>query len=238
MGMRLATLIPLVLQASIVLNVIGIGLNAGAQDATSLLRRPPQLLRSLCAMHVVMLACAVALAVNFDPHRAVKIALVALAVSPIPPLLPKKTLKAGGEASYAIGLLVVVALLAIVFVPVAVELLGRAVGTPTHMSPSAVARLVLLTVLVPLVVGMAIRSLAAAFAARIARPVSVNVAPPSGEVRWTNRVARAACSAVVVKTSHMARATCGMVVMGKLLLSALCGVWQPHNATGASLRFA
>jgi BASS family bile acid:Na+ symporter len=173
MGMRLATLIPLVLQASIVLNVIGLGLNASPQDATALFRRPSQLLRSLCAMHVVMLACAAALAINFALHRAVKIALIALAVSPIPPLLPKKTLKAGGEASYTIGLLVAVALLAIVFVPVAVELLGRAFGTPTHMSLGAVARLVLLTVLVPLGVGMAIRSLAAAFAARIARSVSL-----------------------------------------------------------------
>jgi BASS family bile acid:Na+ symporter len=173
MGMRLATLIPLVLQASIVLNVIGLGLNASPQDATALFRRPSQLLRLLCAMHVVMLACAVALAINFALHRAVKIALVALAVSPIPPLLPKKTLKAGGEASYTIGLLVAVALLAIIFVPVAVELLGRAFGTPSHMSLGAVARLVLLTVLVPLGVGMAMRSLAAAFAARIARSVSL-----------------------------------------------------------------
>jgi BASS family bile acid:Na+ symporter len=173
MGMRLATLIPLVLQASIVLNVIGLGLNASPQDATSLLRRPNRLLRSLCAMHVVMLGCAVALAVNFDLHPAVKIALVALAVSPIPPLLPKKTLQVGGEASHTIGLLVAAALLAIMLVPVAVELLGRAFGTPRHMSPGAVARLVLLTVLVPLVVGIAVRSLAAAFAARIARPVSL-----------------------------------------------------------------
>jgi predicted Na+-dependent transporter len=41
------------------------------------------------------------------------------------------------------------------------------------MSLGVVARLVLLTVLVPLVAGMAIRSLAATFAARIARTVSV-----------------------------------------------------------------
>jgi len=110
--MRLATLIPLVLKVSIVLNVFGLGLNASAQDATYLFRRPHQLLRSLLAMHVVMLLCATVLAVNFALHPAVKIALVALAVSPIPPLLPKKTRKAGGEASYAIGLVVAAALLA------------------------------------------------------------------------------------------------------------------------------
>jgi hypothetical protein len=52
--------------------------------------------------------------------------------------------------------------------------------------------------------------------------VWVNVAPPSGEVRWTNRVVRAAFSAMVVKISRMVRATGGMVVMGKLLFEALC----------------
>ena len=47
--------------------------------------------------------------------------------------------------------------------------------------------------------------------------VWLNVAPLSGEVRWTKRVARPASAAVVVKISRIARATCGMVVIGKLL---------------------
>ena len=41
------------------------------------------------------------------------------------------------------------------------------------MSPGAIALLVLRTVLVPLAVGIAVRSLAASFAERIARPVSL-----------------------------------------------------------------
>src|SRR5919199_805290 len=47
--------------------------------------------------------------------------------------------------------------------------------------------------------------------------VWLKVAPPSGEVRWTNLVARAASSAVVVKSSCMVVATCVIVVIGKLL---------------------
>jgi hypothetical protein len=39
-------------------------------------------------------------------HLVVKIILIALAVSPIQPLLPKRVLNAGGNASYTIGLLV------------------------------------------------------------------------------------------------------------------------------------
>jgi BASS family bile acid:Na+ symporter len=171
--MATQAVILLVLKASIILSVFAIGLKATFADATFLFRRPGQLIGALLSMHVLMPLTALAVGAPFDLHPAVKIALVALAVSPIPPLLPKKTLQVGGEASYTIGLLVAAALLAIMFVPVAVELLGRAFGAPRHMSPGAVARLVLLTVLVPLVVGIAVRSLAAAFAARIARPVSL-----------------------------------------------------------------
>src|SRR5262249_14487355 len=44
--------------------------------------------------------------------------------------------------------------------------------------------------------------------------VWLNVAPFSGEVRWTKRVVRPASAAVVVKLSRMAWATCGTVVIG------------------------
>jgi hypothetical protein len=39
------------------------------------------------------------------------------------------------------------------------------------------------------------------------------VAPLSGEVRWTKRVARPASAAVAVKISRIVRATCGIVVI-------------------------
>jgi bile acid:Na+ symporter, BASS family len=58
--------------------------------AVHLFRRPGQLVRGLVAMNLLMPMFAVALAVMFDLNPAVKIALVALSVSPIPPVLPKK----------------------------------------------------------------------------------------------------------------------------------------------------
>src|SRR5690349_12978085 len=98
--MKPATLIPLALKASIMMNVFGLGLNSDPQDAVYLFHRPGQLARSMAAMYILLPLFAAALAAAFALHPAVKIALVALAVSPIPPLLPKKALKAGGEASY------------------------------------------------------------------------------------------------------------------------------------------
>src|SRR5215470_1465258 len=100
--MKLAALILLARKASVLLNVFALGLNARTQDTTCLFRNPGRLARSLLSMFVVMPLFAAALASAFDLHPAVKIALVALAVAPIPPLLPKKLMKAGGQSSYVI----------------------------------------------------------------------------------------------------------------------------------------
>src|SRR5271155_5772318 len=116
--MTFAELIPIALKLSVVLLVFALGLRAAWQDAFSLFRQPRLLFRSILSMNFVMLAFVVASASFFNLHPAVKIAIVALAVSPVPPLLPKKQQKAGGTASYAIGLMVAAALTAIILMPV------------------------------------------------------------------------------------------------------------------------
>src|SRR5277367_6624892 len=136
--MGLEQLIMLAIKASILLLVFGLGLHASLQDATYLFRRPGLLVRSLLSMNVIMPLFAAAVAAIFDLHSEVKIAIVALALSPVPPILPGKQEKAGGRASYAIGLLVAAALFAVVLVPAGVELMGRLFGQDLHMAPRAV----------------------------------------------------------------------------------------------------
>jgi hypothetical protein len=105
--MDLPSLIPLVEEASTALIVVVLGLQVRPGGLLSIGRRPAQLLRSLLAMNVIMPVVAGTLAAAFHLHPAVQIALVALAVSPVPPILPKKQLDAGGNSPYAFGLLVV-----------------------------------------------------------------------------------------------------------------------------------
>jgi len=166
--MTLATLIQLTLKTSIALTVLAVGLRAGRGDARSLFRDRARLARSFLAMDVVMPLVAVALAFAFGLHPAVKVALVTLAVSPVPPLLPKKALRAGGSGSYVVGLLAGSALVAVVAVPAAVLLVGRITGDPRHLPAAAVAKLVSITVLAPLLAGIALRRLAPARAERAA----------------------------------------------------------------------
>ncbi len=169
--MTAQSLILLALKASIVLSVFAIGLVSRVDDTLFLLRRPKLLLRSVVAINVVMPIVAAAMAWIFDLPEAVEMSLVALAVSPVPPVLPKKQVKAHGEPSYAIGLLVGAALVAILFVPVAVELVGLVFQLPVQMSPWPVAKLVFATALAPLLAGVIVRRLMPALAAQFARPV-------------------------------------------------------------------
>jgi bile acid:Na+ symporter, BASS family len=171
--MDLAALIPLIIKVSIFLTVLGFALHARIDDALYLFRHPSELFRSLMSMNVIMPLFAASLAASFGLHPAVKIALITLALSPVPPLLPKKELKAGGRASYAFGLLAAAALLAILIVPISVELMGKAFGRDVHIAPAAIAQLVFLTVLIPLTLGIGIRHLAPAIAERIAGPISL-----------------------------------------------------------------
>jgi bile acid:Na+ symporter, BASS family len=170
--MTLQTLILLSLKASIILSVFAIGLESRFNDTVSLLRRPGLLVRSVLAMNVVMPLVAAAMAWAFDLPEAVEISLVAVAVSPVPPILPKKQTKAHGEASYAIGLQVAIAAVAALFIPLAVELLGLTFQRPLHISPWPIASLVLATVLAPLVAGIVVRRLAPGLAVRVARPAA------------------------------------------------------------------
>jgi bile acid:Na+ symporter, BASS family len=171
--MDVAAVILLVLKASIMLAVFAIGLRATFADMTFLFRHPGLLARSLLSMDVLMPLLALLIGVSFDLHPAVKITLVAIAVSPIPPILPKKVMKAGGQEDYTIGLLVAIALLSIIVIPITMEIFERILSISLVMPPKSVAIVVLTTILLPLTIGIIVRKIAQTFADRIARPVRI-----------------------------------------------------------------
>ncbi|MFL5448217.1 MAG: bile acid:sodium symporter family protein [Gemmatimonadales bacterium] len=168
----MAILLPLLLKASLALLVISLGLSATLQDITYLLRRPGQLARALLAMFVIMPVTALILARAFDPPAAVKIALVALALSPLPPTFSRKALKQGGSLSYVAGLLLAATLVAVPLIPLSLELIERNRDLPLQMRPAAVLAVVFWSLLLPLAAGMVIRKVAPAFAQRASGPIS------------------------------------------------------------------
>jgi bile acid:Na+ symporter, BASS family len=166
--MSAAKVVILLLQASIFLTVFTLGLRATFQDAAWLLQRPRLLLRSLVAMNVIMPLFAAFLAAAFHLHPAVKAALVLLAVSPVPPILPWQQLKLGGSSAYVMGLLVTTSLLAIVLVPLTIKLLAVIFNVDVGIRPASVAKVVVTTVLLPLTLGLVVHAQAPGLAQRSA----------------------------------------------------------------------
>ncbi len=170
--MNLQTLIPIVLLVSVLLLVFAIGAKASWQDATYLFRRPGELFRAILAINILMPLFAVGLIMLFDFHPAVKIAIVAMSVSPIPPLLPSKLMKSGGTESYAVGLLIAAGVLSIITVPLSMQILGRVFNIPLQMTASAVATTIAIGILIPVTVGLLTHHFAPALAERLSPIVS------------------------------------------------------------------
>jgi BASS family bile acid:Na+ symporter len=152
------TLVLLVLQVSVFCTVFGFGLDTTPEDVLYVLRRPALLARSLVAMFVIMPAVAICLVWLFDFRHVVEVVLVALSISPVPPLLPRREGQAGGRAPFALGLMALLAALAIVIVPGAPQVIKGFAHHSLDMSPLAVARTVLETALAPLAAGMIVRA--------------------------------------------------------------------------------
>lgn len=161
------------LQASIVGTVFSFGLRATVADAGFLLRHPGLLLRSVVAVFVAMPLVALLIVEVFALPRATEIALVVLALAPIPPLLPKKGTKAGGEGAYALGLMVMMGLLSVALIPLILMALGTYFHREFGMSPLAIAKVVVVMIVIPLLAGMTVRAAWPALAAKLVGPIAL-----------------------------------------------------------------
>ena len=150
-------LITAVFQVSLFLTVFSIGLKASHRDALYLFRHPRSLLVSVLSMAVVMPAFAVSAILLLDLHPAVEIALIALSVSPVPPFLPLRIMKAGGKQGYTISLLAISAALSVLVIPIAVVILREVYPLQAQMSPLDILPVALTSVLLPLAAGILVR---------------------------------------------------------------------------------
>lgn len=166
--MNALEIIKLVLKISIFLTALGFGLQAVPRDVFYLFRHPGQLLRAFLAMNIIMPVFAIVVALNFELSPLVKVALIAISLSPLPPVFPKKTKQTGEDGSYTIGLMVAACLFSLVMIPLTLTLLEKLLDKPVEISMPAILIAVLTTVFAPLLLGIAIRYLAPALAEKTA----------------------------------------------------------------------
>jgi len=164
-------LILVVLKISIALGRVAVGLEANFSDASFVFRHPSELIRAIFSIHVLMPLLAIVLVLTFNLDPAVKIALVVFSVSPVAAFFPERAIRAGGKTDYSVGLMTTTALLAIVVIPIALEIFKDIFRLPLHTPAGSIAALVFITILVPLLVGIAVRAKAPAFAKRMAKPL-------------------------------------------------------------------
>ncbi|WP_066775457.1 hypothetical protein [Sphingomonas sp. CCH5-D11] len=171
--MTLLQSLNLVLMISIVLSVFSLAMRARMHDLTYLLTHWRLGLGAILSMYVVVPAAAIAMCLIFTFRPPVEIALVGIAFSPMPPVLPGTQLKAGGRPSYVAGLIVLTTIAAVVAAPLGVAVAGGIFGLDVGVAPARVATLVGITVGFPLVAGLIVAWLAGSHSDRIAAGTGV-----------------------------------------------------------------
>jgi len=149
------------------------GMGGLAGDTTYLLRRRGLLLRSLLSMSVLQPLFALWLCFAYDLPASAKLALLVIAVSPMPPLLPTGVLKVRGNRAFEVSLSYFTSILAIVLVPAWLWLFDRVLAVPLHVDFVVVARIVATSVLLPVCAGIGLRRLSAETSARAVTPLTI-----------------------------------------------------------------
>src|SRR5260370_508266 len=159
--------------AGIMLTVTSVGLRSRRADPLLLLRNPRLGVRAMVSMFVLMPLFVIGLTwVLPVVDQAAHAALIALAVSPMPPILPRRQVKVGAGGDYTVGLQVLASLFSIIIAPIFIWLAGQLEGVATVFDPAEALRVLAVTIGAPLAAGILIARLwprAAALSTPLAR---------------------------------------------------------------------
>ena len=170
--MDLKSLLPLIVQLSLALVVVSIGLQAQWRDLVRAAQRPKLLLRGLAAVNLAVPAVAVVMALILPLEAPVRAGIVLMAASPLAPFAPGKMLKAGAEASLVVGLYFALVLLAMLIVPATFALLSLLFGVDATLPVGEIAAFLIPSVLLPLLAGLLLGRLLPRQAPTLARIAS------------------------------------------------------------------
>jgi bile acid:Na+ symporter, BASS family len=162
------TILKLVLLVGVVLLVLAIGVQTRLEYLLMLLRRPVQALRAMTAVYVALPAFVLMVVWLVPLQAGVSAVLLGFAVAPVLPPWAKKGIAAGGQADYVIGLQVLSTGVAMLVVPLMIWIGYRMFGVAAALDPLAVELVLLVTVAVPLILGVGLARFYPGAAPRIA----------------------------------------------------------------------
>ena len=149
-------ILKLVLLLGVMLLVGAIGMRVRLEQPLLILRQPALAFRAILAMYVALPAFVLVLVWLLPLQTGVGAVLLGYAVAPVLPPWAQKGASAGGKADYVIGLQLLSTGVAFLIVPLMIWIAYRIFGVATPFDPMAMALVLLVTVVVPLAIGMGI----------------------------------------------------------------------------------
>ena len=144
----------LLIQGSIIALGLALGLDAGVNDILSLVTRPVKLARAFLAICIIVPAAAVALVQLLPLIGPVKAGVILMALAPMPPIIPPRSLRLGAVRAYVYGLYATFVVMTVITVPVTVTVLDRIFHVEAHVPIPGLIKDLAVTVLAPVAIGM------------------------------------------------------------------------------------
>jgi BASS family bile acid:Na+ symporter len=164
----LSKAVPIAMLAFVLSSMLGIGLSLSLRQIMAPLRDTRLIVLALLANFVLMPAAAVAISRLLKLDQPLGIWLLLLGSAAGAPFLPKLASVAKANLAFSVGLMVILMVLTVGFMPLALPLLLEGVS----VDPLKIARSLVLLMLLPLGVGLAVNSRFAAFAEKWRGPMN------------------------------------------------------------------
>jgi bile acid:Na+ symporter, BASS family len=159
----LSKAVPITMFVFVVVSMLAVGSSLTVGQIVAPLRNGKLVFFALLANFVLMPAAAVAIAKLLRLDEPLGIALLLLGVAAGAPFLPKLAGIAKGNLAFAVGLMVLLMVLTVAYMPLVLPLLLQGVS----VDPMKIARSLLLLMLLPLGVGLALNAWFGSIAERI-----------------------------------------------------------------------
>ena len=156
----LSKAVPITMLAFVLSSMLAVGLSLSLQQIVAPLRNAKLVVLALLANFVLMPAAAVAISRLLRLDQPLGIALLLLGAAAGAPFLPKLAGLAKGNLAFSVGLMVMLMVLTVGFMPLALPLLLEGVS----VDPLKIARSLVLLMLLPLGVGLVVNARFTCFA--------------------------------------------------------------------------
>ena len=164
----LSKVVPIAMLAFVVSSMLAVGVSLTVGQILDPLRNVKLVCLSLLANFVLMPVAALAIARLLRLDQPLGIALILLGAAAGAPFLPKLAGLAKGNLAFAVGLMVLLMVLTVAYLPLVLPLLLEGVS----VDPMSIARSLLLLMLLPLAVGLALNARFEGVARKLRSPLN------------------------------------------------------------------